>query len=149
MARSSSARKKAKREKKYRLNKAHDALKQCLDFNAVFNFETLFEAAKTCKRGVIWKNSVIGFDKMCAINCAKLATELSAGTYKKSKSKYFSLCERGKLRHISAVGFRDRVVQRAFCDKSLLPVLSYSLYCRYKRFFDFVFLLTLKIFHSK
>lgn len=127
MARRSSARKKAAKEKKRRLNKAHNVLEKYFDFDTVFNFETLFEAAKKCKRGVIWKNSVIGFDKMRAVNCAKLADDLNAGTYKLSKSKHFSLCERGKLRHISAVSFRDRVVQRAFCDHSLLPVLSYSL----------------------
>ena len=63
MARSSSARKKARRERARRAKRAHDKLVGAFDFDAVFNFDTLFAAAKTSKRGVTWKNSVIAFDK--------------------------------------------------------------------------------------
>ncbi len=127
MPRSSSARKKARREKARRARRAHDKLVEALDFDAVFNFDTLFSAAKMCKSGVIWKNSVITFDKNRAFNCTKLNSELHEGSYKKHKSTHFVLHERGKLRHISAVAFPDRVVQRALCDVSLVPVLSYGL----------------------
>lgn len=127
MARSSSARKKARREKARRARRAHDKLVKALDFDTVFNFDTLFSAAKTSKRGVTWKNSVISFDKNRALNCVKLDSALHEDKYKKHTSTHFVLHERGKLRHISAVAFPDRVVQRALCDLSLVPVLSYGL----------------------
>lgn len=127
MARSSSARKKARRERKRRARKAHDKLVQALDFDQVFNFETLFNAAKACRSGVMWKNSVISFDVQRAVSCVRLCKEIESGNYKRTTSKNFTINERGKSRHIHAVSFRDRVVQRALCNESLLPVLSYSL----------------------
>ena len=109
------------------MHKAHDALAPCLDFEHVFSIEALMEAERKCRRGVMWKDSAIDFDRRRGPACAKLVQELSDGAYHKRPPKHFCISERGKLRHISAVVFRDRVVQRALCDRSLLPVLSYSL----------------------
>ena len=72
----------------------------------------------------MWKNTVINFDKRRSLNCVLLAEELAAGTYRKRAPIRFDIHERGKLRRISAVSFRDRVVQRALCDNSLVPIVS-------------------------
>lgn len=39
----------------------------------------------------------------------------------------FTICERGKTRHIRSVHFKERVAQRSLCDNALVPVLSRSL----------------------
>ena len=123
----SSARKKARRQEAARVRMAHDALARCLDFGYVFSIGALLEAEAACRRGVMWKDSVINFDKRRGPACALLASELASGKYEKRPPRHFTISERGKLRQISAVAFRDRVVQRALCDRSLVPVLSSQL----------------------
>ena len=110
-----------------RAAKQHDALAQCLDFERVFSFEALYAAELACRRGVMWKNSVIMFDKDRVANVRKLYDDLMSGAYEKGRPTRFTISERGKLRRISAVAFRDRVVQRALCDGSLVPVVAGSL----------------------
>lgn len=39
----------------------------------------------------------------------------------------FTINERGKLRHIKSVHFKERVAQRSLCDNALIPVLSKTL----------------------
>ena len=69
----SSRRKKARRQKAARMHKAHNALAPCLDFEHVFSIEALMEAERKCRRGVMWKDSTIGFDRRRGPACAKLA----------------------------------------------------------------------------
>ncbi len=64
-----------------------------------------------------------GFCLRRAASCAKLKAELDSGRYSKQPATHFTLRERGCERAISGVSFRDRVVQRALCDRSLIPVL--------------------------
>lgn len=70
---------------------------------------------------------MLNFNNRRTVNCWKLAQELEDGTYKKRAPIRFDISERGKLRHISAVSFRDRVVQRALCDNSLVPIVESQL----------------------
>lgn len=110
-----------------RLASRHERLERCLDFNHVFSLESLTDAEHRSRQGVIWKHSVSNFDDHRLMNCALLMERLEIGRYHKTRSKRFTISERGKQRHISAVAFRDRVVQRALCDQSLVPVLSSTL----------------------
>lgn len=119
--------KKRSRRSAARVKRAHDALAQCLDFERVFSFESLYAAACVCRRGVMWKDSVISFDKNRSVNAYRLHEELMSGTYRKGRPTHFTILERGKPRNISAVPFRDRVVQRALCDASLVPIVSAAL----------------------
>lgn len=117
-------RRRRQRRQRQRLSKQHDRLAPCLDFDHVFGFKALYEAARICRKGVMWKNTVINFEKRRSLNCMRLSSELADGTYRKRKPIRFDIHERGKLRHISAVSFRDRVVQRALCDNSLVPIVA-------------------------
>lgn len=117
-------RRRRQRRARTREDRRHGRLAPCLDFDHVFGFQALYRAARECRAGVMWKNTVINFDKRRSLNCVLLAEELAAGTYRKRAPIRFDIHERGKLRHISAVSFRDRVVQRALCDNSLVPIVS-------------------------
>ena len=77
-------------------------LHRYIDFQQTFGFDALYQAARKCKRGVTWKNTVLNFDNRRAVNCGKLAQELEDGTYKKRAPIRFDISERGKHRHISA-----------------------------------------------
>lgn len=119
--------KRKERRQQRRSLKAHSHLKEALSFNKTFGFWQLYNASRICKQGVMWKGSVLRFDFHRAANVYKLYDQLKSGTYKKGKPVRFKLAERGKIRQISAVAFRDRIVQRALCDNSLVPIIQNSL----------------------
>lgn len=110
-----------------RADKKYSALRQCLDFDWVFSWEHLVQSMMICKSGVMWKDSVNQFTANGAARCEQLRLELSDGSYEKRGNYRFVINERGKQRNISGVRFRDRVVQRALCEWSLVPVVSRSL----------------------
>lgn len=123
----SQRRRRRQRRLQQRSDDKYRKLHRYIDFQQTFGFDALYQAARKCKRGVTWKNTALNFDNRRAVNCWKLAQELEDGTYKKRAPIRFDISERGKLRHISAVSFRDRVVQRALCDNSLVPIVESQL----------------------
>lgn len=90
----------------------------------LLNIDTLYRSFIKCKKGVDWKYSVQKFESNILINLYRLRTELKLGIYKQKPFFEFDLNERGKLRHITALNIRDRVLQRALCDDILMPELS-------------------------
>lgn len=82
-----------------RKEREREALLRCIDYELVTDPRSLFQASIECERGVIWKRP----------------------------AQHFILHERGKARLISAVQFRDRVVQKSLCENSLVPLLSRGL----------------------
>ena len=110
-----------------REEEARDELLPCIDYERITDPAELFSASIECERGVLWKESVQRFALRRALNCAELSRELQAGSYRKRPAQHFLLHERGKARRISAVHFRDRVVQKSLCKNSLIPLLSRGL----------------------
>lgn len=117
--------KKARRQRREekRNAKKHEKLAHCLDFELMTDPITLSESALTCEHDVAWKRGVQTFMQSRLANCVKLSDQLRAGTYKKIPAHHFILHERGNTRFISAVNFRDRVVQHPYCEMFLIPVM--------------------------
>lgn len=90
--------------------------------DTVCSFENLYAAMEVCKNGVIWKDSVAGWYKNGAINCAKLERDLMNGTYKLEEYTRFTIFE-PKKRDIVSTRFKDRVFQRSLCDNYLTEQL--------------------------
>ena len=67
------------------------------------------------------------FDRYRAVNCIRLRESLLSGKYRRQPPVRFTLCERGKVRHIVGPRYRDRVIQRSLCDCFIVPMLSRSL----------------------
>ena len=86
------------------------------DFASCFTFDNLMNAAKRCMSGSSWKYKAQAFDLHRVTECRKLQLQLENKTYKLSKAEKFIVNERGKLRVVRSVAFRDRVVQKCFCD---------------------------------
>ncbi len=112
------------RRKQKRLDKRKSEQKS---FDEIFTFESLYKAYKRSKKGVIWKSSVQTFKTNVIVNIHKILKEIHSDKYKMGKLFKFQLYDRGKLRDIQALTFKDRIVQHAFCDDFLMPTLSKSL----------------------
>lgn len=93
----------------------------------VFSFGNLYKAARICAKGTLWKSAAMKFDRYRAINCIRLRESLLSGRYRRQPPVRFTLCERGKVRHIVGPRYKDRVIQRCLCDRFIVPMLSRSL----------------------
>lgn len=67
------------------------------------------------------------FDRYRAVNCIRLRERMLSGKYRRQPPVRFTLCERGKVRHIVGPRYNDRVRQRCLCDGFIVPMLSRSL----------------------
>lgn len=95
-----------------------------MNFDQCFTLGNLIKSARVCEKNVRWKRQVQMFMVDVGRNCNSLLRELRSGDYRLSKATEFKICERGKVREIKAVCFRDRVVQRCLCDHYLTPLIS-------------------------
>ena len=127
MNRSQRARRRERREKRRRelSRRALEAVPKTPE--DVFSFENLYRAARVCAKGTLWKSAAMKFDRYRAVNCIRLRESLLAGKYRRQPPVRFTLCERGKIRHIVGPRYKDRVVQRCLCDRFIVPMLSRSL----------------------
>ena len=95
--------------------------------NTVFSFENLYRAYEKSTNGVKWKLSTQNFMVNACCRIARIRNKILNETYKNQPMRFFTICERGKSRNISALSFQDRVVHKCFCENYLTPLLSKSL----------------------
>lgn len=93
-------------------------------FKACFTLSNLMKASRECYKGVSWKGQPQTFMNRQLSNCKKLQDEVLSRTYHQTPVKRFSLTERGKVREVRPVHYRDRVVQRCLCDNVLTPAIT-------------------------
>lgn len=103
------------------LNKASDTM------NAIFSFENLYDAYLKCVKGVRWKQTTQDFMFDGWYRVALIHKSIHDGTYKMDNMHFFKVMERGKVRNISALSLKDRIVHKCLCDNYLTPLLSKSL----------------------
>lgn len=127
MNRSQRARRRERRER-HRQERSRRSLESTPKTpESVFSFRNLYRAARVSAKGTLWKSGAMKFDRYRAVNCIRLRESLLSGTYRRQPPARFTLCERGKIRHIVGPRYRDRVIQRCLCDSFLVPILSRSL----------------------
>lgn len=102
-------------------NKASDTI------DAIFSFENLYNSYLKCVKGVKWKHTTQDFMFNACFRVAKIYKSIHNGTYKMDNMHFFKVCERGKVRDISALSLKDRIVHKCLCDNYLTPLLSKSL----------------------
>lgn len=93
------------------------------DLEKVYNANSLIAAFKKCKSGTGWKEPVQRYEANLLLNTYRLQQAIKTLKYKQGPTNEFDRHERGKIRHIKAIGIADRVVQRSVCDNLLLPAL--------------------------
>ena len=97
-----------------------------LSYEQAFSFEELYDKMLECKKGVQWKGSTQGFLLNANTNITRMEKEILEGTYQFSKPTYFKVWS-PKERDIIACNFKDRIVQRAFCDNIAYPKMTKDL----------------------
>lgn len=117
---------KYEKRKQKRLDKQRKEHEIYNNFEWVFSFDHLIEAAFMCKRNVNWKASVQLFHRELYYNVYCVYEDLMEHKFKVRSTYEFDTFERGKRRHIRSVHIRERIVQRVLCDYCLLPMFTKS-----------------------
>jgi len=96
-------------------------------FENIISCKALVLAAKQSRKTVGWKASVQRYFMNLIRNTLDLKEKLEKGQDVTMGFICFTICDRGKTRHIRSVHFKERVVQRSLCDNALVPMLGNSL----------------------
>ena len=115
------------RRKTERAEKRQQKLSQFDNFERVADIDNLYKSFLESKSGVNWKESVQRYEANALRNIIDTRRRLLAGESMHQGFKEFTLCERGKIRHIKSVHISERVVQKCLCEQVLVPILSNSL----------------------
>ena len=99
-------------------------LEECYSYDKIFTYDHLYESYLKCRCGSSWKAMVQKFNSQANFNLYRIYNKLKNRKWKHGEYYDFDRIENGKLRHIQAEFFQDRVVQRCFCDYSLIPIIS-------------------------
>ncbi|KAA8820514.1 hypothetical protein CSQ85_01670 [Bifidobacterium rousetti] len=111
-----------RREAKRAANRAKRT-KQCT-IESIADLNTLEQAAFAAASGVSWKASTQSYMLHRLPRIVEARRKLLAGEDVTLPRRYFDLWERGKLRHIQAARFPERVIQKALSRQVLLPVYT-------------------------
>ena len=94
------------------------------DFKILTDFNNLYRAHQSCRKGKRWKDSVAIYD-IRGLECTLTLQELlETGKYRLSPYNCFTINERGKKRDIKSIKYRDRVVQKSLMDNILTPTVQ-------------------------
>ncbi len=118
------ARRKRREEKRARAKA--ERVKDCTLEN-VADLNSLCKASRRSARGVMWKASTQRYMKDYLRNAVRSRNDLLEGRDICRGFIRFDLWERGKLRHISAVHFPERVVQKSLSQSALVPAIAPTL----------------------
>lgn len=93
------------------------------NFEVVYDFSNLYAAYRAARKGKRWKDAVAKVESNALEAVTVLQKELSEGAYKPGNYHEFYVFE-PKKRLIQTNSIKDKIVQHAFCDNILYPVLS-------------------------
>ena len=94
-----------------------------LTFEEVFTFDNLLASAEECCNGVRWKASTQNFEAKMLMWVSNLHRQLMSGKYRSRGFNRFTICERGKVRHIQSVHISERCVQKCLVRYCLRPLV--------------------------
>lgn len=92
----------------------------------IISFESLYRAAKVCRRSVMWKDATARWCANGLKEIYRLRQELLDGTYQIRRYHCFVVTD-PKRREVMATSMRDRVFQRSMCDNYLYHALTKGL----------------------
>lgn len=81
----------------------------------------LYKAYRASMKTSKWKESTQNFSLNYLRNIFKIQNELHNRTLKNSKTEEFVLHERGRIRQITSIPIKDRIIRHVLCDELLLP----------------------------
>ena len=111
-----------KRREEARAKAKAERVKGCT-LEAVADVNALCKASRQAASGVMWKASTQRYMRDYLRNAVKSRNDLLEGRDICRGFIRFDLWERGKLRHISAVHFPERVIQKSLSQNALVPAI--------------------------
>lgn len=93
-------------------------------FSIMTDFNNLYAAHLSCRKGKRWKDSVAEYDINGLKRTIHLQKLLESGHYYLSPYNCFTLNERGKVRNIKSIKYQDRIVQKNLMDNILSPIVE-------------------------
>lgn len=96
------------------------------DLSRTFTYDELYKAAHDCTKGVSWKECVTKWMADVHFNVLKLKAAIDDGSYKLLPPHVFHITD-PKPRTVTAIPFRDRVLQRSMCNNGLYECLTAGL----------------------
>lgn len=94
----------------------------------VFSYGNFVRSAKKCTKGVSWKASVQAYHLRAISKTYTDYRLLKDGKVPRCTSrKEIAITERGKIRVITPIHIKDRVIQKTLCDNALVPVFRRKL----------------------
>lgn len=91
----------------------------------IIDYDSLWESAMKCKRGVMWKPSTKHYNMNAVEETHRMHRKLINGTWKDGQPKEIKIIYPKKRDGLS-ISFKDRVYQRSINDNVLYPVVSNS-----------------------
>lgn len=92
-------------------------------YDRITSFESLYEAMRKCRLGVMWKDSTARYVTNGLVETHKLRKELLNGTYRIRPYNNFVITD-PKRRIVMAMHLRDRQYQRSICDNYLYDQIT-------------------------
>lgn len=116
------AKRRERREEKRRKNK-EDRSQSLGEYDSIFSYGEIYNAATKSCNGTRWKASVQNFERHKFSNIARLRGRIS-GVWVPKKTRKFTINERGKMRNISAPAVDDKPIQKILAQNILYPLYS-------------------------
>ena len=98
-----------------------------MDYKELIDEKTLLDSLEKCAKSAMWKHSMQDALRNKLVIVHELHEQLERLDFSFPPHKEFDITERGKMRHIKAPSIKERVIQKALCEKVLIPALSPSL----------------------
>lgn len=115
-----------KRRVAKRLAQRNKKIKNADSFRSVFSYANTYRAYQACRKGSSKKKSVQLYISFAPVNVYSDSYRVRTEKYKMVKYYEFDTRERGVLRHIMSMRFRDRVINHCFGKNALVPVITRS-----------------------
>jgi len=94
------------------------------DYYKIVTIEHFTNALRKCQSGVRWKKSVQRYNYNAICNIFRdFNIMLTGAPPRATGDREIVIYERGKARVITPIHIRDRVLQKVFCDNSLVPMI--------------------------
>jgi len=122
-----SRRRKRRERREQKRAKKKEELKRYDNIESVSGVKSLYYSAKKASRGVSWKESVQRYLLTPLFKVSRARRDYQKGKDLRQGFIEFTLCERGKERHIKSVHFAERVWQKSICENALYPILTKGL----------------------
>lgn len=106
-------------------NQRRQAANACFDnYDILKNPDIYLEAFRSARKGVAWKHSVQYYEMYLLKNIFDTVRSVENKIAVTRGFVCFDINERGKTRHIKSPHICERVMQKALCDKCLVPILK-------------------------